>query len=59
MMAAMKYTAQVTGKKLQSVRQAGEWFSHPGDCPCRKCRRARKALARRVKPGCEENASHD
>jgi hypothetical protein len=35
---------------MAALRQHGLSEVHPGDCPCRRCRRRRAALARRASP---------
>lgn len=47
---ARKYTAQVAGKSKAVLRQVGTSEVHPADCGCRRCRRMRAPVARRVKP---------
>jgi hypothetical protein len=47
----MKYAVFPVPKTMAAARQAGMLHdSHPDECPCRKCRRMRAAVARRQKP---------
>jgi hypothetical protein len=45
-----KHSVYPAGKSMSAARQTGMFEVHPADCPCRKCRRATTARARRAKP---------